>query len=103
MSENRKLIGNKIKNLLADMGKTQDWLADETGVTKGYLSELINGHPKKRWHWDQLEAVAKALKVRVRDLMPADEWEDVQLERLRQLDADRRKTFESLLLQMSKK
>ena len=56
-------IGKKIKEELKKQKKTQAWLSEETGIQRGYLSELINGHPKKRWNEDNLELVANALNI----------------------------------------
>lgn len=56
-------IGKKIKDELKKQKKTQAWLSEVTGIQRGYLSELINGHPKKRWNEDNLELVAGALKI----------------------------------------
>jgi len=54
-------IGTKIKEELKRQNKTQAWLSDETGIQRGYLSELINGHPKKRWNEDSIQKVSSAL------------------------------------------
>lgn len=67
-----KLIGDKIRAILAEQGKTQAWLSDHTGIQRGYLSELMNGHPKKRWNADTLNKVAVALDVPKSAIMPDD-------------------------------
>lgn len=64
MSEsNKRQVGQRIKAALKKSGKTQAWLAEEVGIQTSYLSELINGHPRKRWNLDLLNAVSIALNV----------------------------------------
>lgn len=58
-------IGERVKAELKRQNKTQSWLSDETGIQRGYLSELINGHPKKRWNEDNIEKVSRALGVSI--------------------------------------
>lgn len=102
MSENTgKLIGDRIRALLKDNGKKQAWLAEKSGIQAGYLSELMNGHPKKRWNEDTLNSVAKALNVPLAYIAPGhqafDEWERKQLQLLRELDDAGKQAFENML------
>lgn len=38
-------------------------LSEKAEITQGYLTELMNLHPKKRWNADHINQVAKALGV----------------------------------------
>jgi transcriptional regulator with XRE-family HTH domain len=68
-----KIISKCVKSLLKKQGKTQAWLAEEMGAKAGYLSELLNDHPDKRWNADLINSAAKALKVHVSSLFLEDE------------------------------
>jgi len=37
---------NHIKNRLKELGRSQEWLAERTGIRRDYLSKIINGHFK---------------------------------------------------------
>lgn len=41
------MIGKNLKNLLYEQQKTQVWLAQQCGVTKGHINQIITGkvHP----------------------------------------------------------
>ena len=41
------MIGQNLKNLLYEQRKTQVWLAQQCGVTKGHINQIITGkvHP----------------------------------------------------------
>lgn len=61
MRESGKALGDKIRAELQHQGKSQAWLSEETGIPPGYLSELMNGHPKKRWNQDHIDKINGAL------------------------------------------
>lgn len=74
MSEDSEIIISKcIKSLLKKQGKKQIWLAAEMGIEAGYLSELLNNHPDKRWNIDHIGRAANALHVHVSALFLEDE------------------------------
>ena len=50
-----------IDQWLLFFGKTQTWLAEQTGYDESYVSLLIAG--KKRYNQDVIEAVARALGI----------------------------------------
>lgn len=62
-------LGAKIQELRAKKDKTLDWLALETGFTKGYLSRIENG--KKTPPIGSLARIAKALEVELTALLRA--------------------------------
>ena len=102
MSKNvGRLIGDRIRAVLDEIGENQAWLAERAGIQPGYLSELMNGHPKKRWNEDTLNSVANALSVSLARIAPGygefNRWELEQLENLRQLDEEGRQAFENML------
>lgn len=83
------LIGKNITALRKEAGMTQASLAEQAGIKVGYLSELINGHPEKRWNVDHINELAKVLKVepyvlcvpdKIRDLI--DLWEGLKSEEI---------------------
>ncbi len=57
----------RIKELRAKSGITQEKLAEMTGITRIYLSELENGH-KNNPSTQLLKKIATALGVKVVDL-----------------------------------
>jgi transcriptional regulator with XRE-family HTH domain len=52
-------IWETVKIALADQGKTQKWLCDETGIPASHLSEFING--TRSFKLEKLEKIAMAL------------------------------------------
>lgn len=38
------LIGRIVIKKLYTLGKTQEWLASEVGITKAYMSNILNGY-----------------------------------------------------------
>lgn len=62
-------IGLKVQELRSQRGKTLDWLAEETGFTKGYLSRIENG--KKTPPIGTLARIANAFEVDLTALLRA--------------------------------
>ncbi|HYF17587.1 MAG TPA: XRE family transcriptional regulator [Ramlibacter sp.] len=62
-------LGAKLQELRTARGRTLDWLARETGFTKGYLSRIENG--KKTPPIGSLARVARALEVDLSTLLQA--------------------------------
>ena len=66
-SSNKKMntiflnIGNKIQETRKQKNKTLDWLASQSGFTKGYLSKIENGN--KIPPLASLYRIAKALEL----------------------------------------
>lgn len=58
-----KRITERIRAILQTKGINQTELADRAGIAQGYLNELMNLNPRKRWNADHLEKVVKALDV----------------------------------------
>jgi transcriptional regulator with XRE-family HTH domain len=58
-------IAKRIRFYLKKKGKTQAWLAGKIGKEPGYLSELLNGHPDKRWNSDLIDSVIKAFDITI--------------------------------------
>lgn len=46
MSVDFKLIGNRIKSTRKQVGKTQEWLAEQIDVSVGYISQIERGITK---------------------------------------------------------
>ena len=82
--EASKIIGRRIKETLEEQGKTQAWLAHEMGIQPGYLSELINVHPQKRWNIDLLASAADILGVELSQI--TGEKDDEYIALLRKVD-----------------
>jgi len=63
-------IGNKIQENRKQKNKTLDWLAAQTGFTKGYLSKIENGN--KIPPLDSLYRIASALELHFSNLLLDD-------------------------------
>lgn len=70
MSQDLHNIGTEIRRLRKWRRMTQEALAGQAGMTKGYLSKIENGHqtPERR---DTIKRIADALRVSVGDLTGA--------------------------------
>lgn len=62
-----KGVYNRIKAVLAEKGKTNNWLADELGMNRTTISKWCRNDMQPRI--DTLFAVAKILDVDVRELL----------------------------------
>lgn len=91
-------------------GLSQDDLALEMGISKGKVSELENGKPRKdgslpRFNRDSLEAAARALNVNRGELLDINPytanpaWLQI-LDKFRRLDADSQATAVRLISQL---
>lgn len=97
MSEDAgKKIGQRISARLKELEKTQDWLAGEMDIKPGYLSELMNGKPRKRWNLDLLESARKALKVPLSQLT-GEHQEAFLIEKINQLESEEKQFVETLV------
>lgn len=76
----------RLKEIRKERGLTQRQVADMAGMSQSYYTELENG--KKQINAHRMECIAKALRVRPRDLIfDASVSKDAdRLERLSQLD-----------------
>jgi len=70
-------IGNKIQETRKQKNKTLDWLASQSGFTKGYLSKIENGN--KIPPLGSLYRIAKALELNFSNLI-LDEDEQKRIE-----------------------
>lgn len=52
-AKNKNAFGRKLAEELFVMGKTQRWLASQLGVTKQYISQIINGQCKPSYEMTQ--------------------------------------------------
>lgn len=57
------MLNRRIRQLIQSKGITQAKLAEEIELEPGYISELLNGHPDKRWNINHIASICKALKV----------------------------------------
>ncbi len=57
----------RIREVLEEKGKTQTWLADKLGVDFVTISRYVNNHREPSM--ERLHQIAKALGVKVRDLI----------------------------------
>ncbi len=62
-----KFVYNRIKAVLAEKGKTNNWLADEIGMNTNTISKWCRNDMQPRI--ESLFQVAKALDVDVRELL----------------------------------
>lgn len=64
----RKKIGSKIKKLRLEQGYTQAQLAEKVGIDYKYLQK-VEGPNTPDLKIDTIQKIAKALKVKVSDLV----------------------------------
>jgi transcriptional regulator with XRE-family HTH domain len=62
-------VGNRIRRYRQDRSLTLSRLAEQSGVSKGYLSTLENDSDARRPSAETLYAIAKALGVTMSDLL----------------------------------
>lgn len=60
-------VSNRIKEVLAEKGKTQVWLADKLGLEFVTVSRYANNH--RQPSMERLAEIAKALGVKIKDLI----------------------------------
>lgn len=58
-----KILNERIKFILKSKKMTQAALADKMDTTSGYLAELLNLNPKKRWNADLIDRAVNALGI----------------------------------------
>ncbi|TXH53362.1 MAG: XRE family transcriptional regulator [Desulfurellales bacterium] len=58
-----KVLNERIKYFLKSKKMTQSNLAEKMDMTSGYLAELLNLNPKKRWNADLIDKAVRALDV----------------------------------------
>jgi transcriptional regulator with XRE-family HTH domain len=56
-----------VRERMAELGLSQSELAEQLGVTRSYVSQILGGH--RRPGLDTLETFAKALQVKPEDLI----------------------------------
>lgn len=71
-------VASKIKNMLMQQHKTAEKLAYEIGMSKGYLSEFLNG--KKDITLKNLQRLAEGLDVDPKEFF--NKWSNVLLREL---------------------
>jgi len=57
-------FSERVKNKLKKLGKGVPWLADQTGISKYYLWDLLAG--RRRWNEEKMGVVAETLMIEVR-------------------------------------
>ncbi|HSY19183.1 MAG TPA: helix-turn-helix transcriptional regulator [Candidatus Acidoferrales bacterium] len=60
-------MGEKIRDERIKMGLSQEDLAEKSSLTRNYIGQIERA--EKRIHLETLAKIAKALKVRLRDLV----------------------------------
>lgn len=88
----------RIKSLLQEMGKSYQWLSDETGISKSLIGHMLSG--ERVMKPERLTAIAKALHVSVKDLITPENTENDPLQVVFRGELSNRKskrTFESTL------
>ena len=63
MRNPEKIISQRIHRLLKEKELSPYTLSQRAEIASGYLTELLNLHPKRRWNTDLLNKVADALDV----------------------------------------
>ena len=63
-------VGDRVRDIRADRGMSQEGLAHAAGLDRSYMSGIERG--VRNVTLLKLQAVARALKVPVRDLLPED-------------------------------
>lgn len=58
---------SNVRDRMAELGLSQKDLADQLGVTQGYVSQILSGH--RRPGLDSLEDFARVLKTSPADLI----------------------------------
>jgi len=53
----------KVRVELARYGKTQNWLAETIGISKAYMSDIMNGRRKPDKQIKPIEAALEQLKI----------------------------------------
>src|SRR5271166_1269239 len=71
-------VGERIKKRRAELGWTQDQLAQKAGISKSFLSDLENG--KRSVGAENLLEIARALGVSIDFLMTGEASQDQQAE-----------------------
>lgn len=64
---NRYALGNNIRSVLDGLGKTQTWLADNSGITVNYISQIVCG--RRMPSAGHLYKIARSLGVSMDTLM----------------------------------
>jgi len=57
------VVNDRIRFILKNAGKNQEWLSVEAEISKGHLSELLNMKQGKRWNVDLIHNVCAALNI----------------------------------------
>ncbi len=72
VKEKRVRVGRKItddnksnlQKILCEKDKTQQWLADETGLYKQYINSICRGRGSRNPSIENQDKIAKALKMK---------------------------------------
>ncbi|MGW9128112.1 helix-turn-helix domain-containing protein [Paenibacillus chitinolyticus] len=62
-------MGNRIKERRKHLGLKLDFVADRAGISKGYLSQIENGHRGNRLTYVLASRLAKVLETTTHELM----------------------------------
>lgn len=57
------MLNRRVRQLLKEKKMTQATLAEKLDIETGYLSEILNGHPLKRWNIDHIDAMTTIFNV----------------------------------------
>ncbi len=60
-----KVITKRIREILHERDIRQSHLAEKANIPQGYLNELMNLSPRKRWNADHMERISEALNIPV--------------------------------------
>lgn len=73
MNRNEMVI-NKVKNWLEHKEESQQWLADQIGVSKSLMNHMLNG--KRQFAPTNMIKVAKVMGISVPELMAPEKTEE---------------------------
>jgi transcriptional regulator with XRE-family HTH domain len=97
-----KTLTSRIREVLKRKDMTVVALSERSGIAQGYLNELMNLHPRKRWNITHITGVAEALDIPVwqlfidpRDIMPSELIDFVR--KYERLEGDNKRIVDALL------
>lgn len=102
MRDLEKIISKRIHTILGEKDWSPYTLSQKTEIASGYLTELLNCNPKRRWNTDMLGKVAAALSVPAwhlfidpREVIPDDLL--VLADRYGKLEGDNKRIVDAML------
>lgn len=76
--KSNEYVLHRIKSLLQEQGKSYQDLSEETGISKSLIGHMLSG--KRVMKPERLVAIAKALKIEVKELLKPDQSQEGPLE-----------------------